>query len=64
MRPPTHPPTQGIVVEEMWSPSLHLAPIFSPLGYNKGSTLTATKVREVVTSYIKKNELTCEDSPK
>ena len=44
-------------VTELYIPSHKLLPIFSWCGHTKSSMLSASQVREVVTSYVRANEL-------
>lgn len=55
---------QSICVTELYMPSHKLLPVFSCCGYNKSSLLSASQVREVVTSYVKTNELVSAQNPK
>lgn len=44
-------------IEELFSVSAAVLPIFSELGYNKSSVLSPSDVRSVVTKYVKSHEL-------
>ena len=56
--PPSLPPSpQPITIAELFMPSHKLLRIFAPLGHHKNSILDAATVREVVTVYVKTNEL-------
>lgn len=55
---------QVLRVTELFMPSHQLLPLFSPLGYTKGSLLEQSGVREAVTRYVKSNELASKDNPR
>ena len=55
---------QMLRVTELFMPSHQLLPLFSPLGYTKASLLEQSGVREVVTRYVKSNELASKDNPR
>jgi translation initiation factor 2D len=48
-----------ISVVEMYMPSARSLPIFQHFGFNKSSILLPSQVREVLTDYIKREELAC-----
>ena len=48
----------------MFMPSHKLLPLFTACGYGKSSVLDVSTVRDVVTSYIRKEELVSSSNPK
>ncbi|EDO45078.1 predicted protein, partial [Nematostella vectensis] len=50
----------GPTIEEMFAVSAALVPIFSGFGYSKGSVLSMKQLRQVMTDYVRKNELVAE----
>ncbi|XP_064395090.1 eukaryotic translation initiation factor 2D-like isoform X2 [Halichondria panicea] len=51
-----------ITVEEVWSPFQSVSPLFSPQGVYKSSTVSSSDVREIVTKYVKNNQLVSQDN--
>ncbi|XP_064605248.1 eukaryotic translation initiation factor 2D-like [Liolophura sinensis] len=48
-------------IQEMYSVTSVMLPVFRPAGYSKGSALSSTDVRAVITDYVKANDLQVQD---
>ena len=63
--PQTAPPeSKALEYKHLYMPTHKMLSIFSSHGYNKSSMLEVGQVREVVTTYIRSNDLVAKDNPR
>ena len=55
---------QALEYKHLYMPTYKMLSIFSSHGYNKSSMLEVGQVREVVTTYIRSNDLVAKDNPR